>query len=334
MSTLAAGAAPRGAASLGAAGGGRRPGYWLITRRVLLGQALGTVMLLAFAALLSSTSLITIDMSSLSIYEPWIIDGPWSLLAALGWGLLVVTVVGSLVRAEVTRRTGVRLSRTLTLAAVALGGYAPTLLEETRGARVVLTVLATAALVRALAFAPDGSARVLPSRAEPTRRSLAALFLATTVAVVIPFAILHPLLSLGSIDNGAFSSAANPSDAPALANLSPGGHLGFQTALKPEHFAITITAIQLVGAGGALRTDHRYLNVNSPYVGPPFGPPALALPLHVAPAQAFWIDYRLTLTRCTRRPLELSAVRISYRELGLSLEQTVPLDQRLTIAPC
>jgi len=44
-----------------------------------------------------------------------------------------------------------------------------------------------------------------------------------------------------------------------------------------------------------------------------------------------WISAQVTLTRCPPTPVTLTAMRVSYREFGVSLSQTVPLDDSTTV---
>jgi len=312
------------------ASGARRPDYWMVLRRVLLGEVIGSLCLLAIAMVLSWLSLASVDVSNMSMYSPWLIDGAWSLAASLGWGLLVVALIGSVVRAQVQTRTGGTLSRGLTFAAVAIGGYGPALFNLASGLRLLLSVVVTSALVLALAFERSGRPRALPAAVELSRRRLAVILPVVAVVLVAPFAVLHPLLSFASLETGAFSSSANP-EAQPIYSLRPGGHIQIATAMKPGHLGITVTGAQILGAGGVLRVDWVTLSVNSP---PELWIPLRPLPLRVDAGHALWIGARLTLVRCAARAVTVSAVRVSYRELGLILTQAVPFDQDVTIAAC
>jgi hypothetical protein len=315
---------------LGGDGGGR-PGYWAVLRRVLVGQIAGSLCLFLITVAVSQTSLASVDVSGMSIYAPWLIDGPWALAACAGWGLLVVALIGSIVRAQVGERAGVTLSRGLIFAAVAIGGYGPTLFDLGSGARVVATVTLTSLLVLVAGFERSGAPRTLPGAFELSRRTLALILFATAVVAVAPFAVLHPLRSFASMESGPLSS--NPNIEGLVYHLGEGGHFKLASAMKPAHVPITVTGVNFVGAGGLLRVDR--VTVMRNYPAWPWGvrhhPP---LPLHVGAGQALWVGARLTLTRCTTRTVRVSAVAVSYRELGLSLHQTVGLDQAVTVAAC
>jgi hypothetical protein len=297
---------------------------------VLLGAVGGSLCLWLIAEALSWASLASVDLSNLSMYAPWLIDGPWSLAASVGWGLLVVALIGSIVRAAVQARTGGTLSRGLTFAAVAIGGYAPTLLSVSSAVRLLLTVSLTSALMLVLAFEHSGEPRRLPAAFELSRRRLAVILPVVAIALVAPFAVLHPLLSFASLETGAFSSNPNP-EPQSIYYLRPGGHIQVATAMKPGHLPITVTGAKILGTASVLRVTRVTVAGNSPPF--PFRP-SPPLPLRVDAGHALWISARLTLVRCSTRAVTVSAVRISYRELGLSLTQAVPLDQSTTVAAC
>jgi hypothetical protein len=193
---------------------------------------------------------------------------------------------------------------------------------------VVLSVSVTAALMLVLVFEASGEPRDLPAAVELSRRRLAVALPVIAVVLVAPFAVLHPLLSFASLETGAFSANPNP-EAQPIHYMRPGGHVEVTTAMKPGHLPITITGVQILGTGRALRADRLWASVVSPPF--PFRPSA-PLPLRVGARQSLWVSAKLTLIRCDSSTLRLSAVRISYRELGLSLTQTVPLDQSTTLA--
>ena len=312
--------------------GGGRPKFWVVLRRVLLGQIAGSLCLFLITVVLSRTRLASVDVSSMSMYAPWLIDGPWAFLACAGWGLLVVALVGGIVRAQVGARTGVTLSRGLILVAVAIGGYGPALFNLDSGVRLLATVTVTSALVLLLGFEHSGRPRKLPAALECSRRSLALVLAVVAVVLVAPFAVLHPLRSFASMESGPLNSSSATQGRPVY-SLRAGGHIKLASAMKPGHVPITVTGARLLGTAGLLRVDRMTVTLNSPPW--PFGirayPP---LPLHLHAGQALWVSARLTLTRCTTTRLTVSAVRISYRELGFSLSQDVPLDQTVALAAC
>jgi len=220
----------------------------------------------------------------------------------------------------------------LTLLAVAIGGYAPVVLTASSGPRIVLTALATPALVLVLAFDSAGQPRRPSVGVELSRRWLAALVLVAAVVLVAPFAVLHPLLSFTNLETPALGSNPNPGSTATVGyGLHAGEHVQVVTAMKPGDASITVTAVRLLGTGSALRVDRIVTTLNT--MPEPFARPK-PLPLRVAAWQAMWISATLTLTRCPATLVTLTAVRVSYRELGLSLSQTVPLDQSTTVLAC
>jgi hypothetical protein len=178
MGTVAVGVASSGDSRARAAG------YGLLLRRVLLGQVVGSLCLWLAAGAFSWFSLVRVNVSGLSLYSPWIVDGAWSAAASVGWAILVVALVGSMVRASVQARTVGSLSRGLTLIAVAIGGYAPLVLTASSGPRIVLTVLLTPALVLVLVFDRAGQPRRTPRGLELSRLWLAALVIVAAVVLV------------------------------------------------------------------------------------------------------------------------------------------------------
>jgi hypothetical protein len=101
--------------------------------------------------------------------------------------------------------------------------------------------------------------------------------------------------------------------------------------MKPGHLPITLTGVKILGTDGLLRVDAVTVSANSPHE------PSLrfsTLPLRVDAGHALWISAKLTLVRFRASAVTVSAVRVSYRALGLSLTQAVPLDQDTAIAGC
>lgn len=58
------------------------------------------------------------------------------------------------------------------------------------------------------------------------------------------------------------------------------------------------------------------------------------LPARVAARHALWIGYALALRRCPSEPVAITRIKVSYRELGLSLTETVPLAGTKTLLTC
>lgn len=108
MSTVAISAGSSGASDA------KRPGYGLLLRRVLLGQVCGTLCLWVAVSLFAWLSLVRVNVSGLSIYAPWIVDGPWSAATSVDWAVIVVALIGTVVRVSY-REFGVSLSQTVPL---------------------------------------------------------------------------------------------------------------------------------------------------------------------------------------------------------------------------
>jgi hypothetical protein len=304
----------------------------LLLRRVLLAQVCGSACLWLATSVFAWVALVRVNVSGLSIYSPWIVDGAWSAAASVGWALLVVALIGSVVRASVQARTGGTLSRGLTLLAVAIGGYAPLVLTASSGPRIVVAAFVTPVLVQMLVFDDAGQPRRPSAGVELSRRWLAALVVVAAVVLVAPFAVLHPLLSFTNLETPAFGSSPNPGSTATVGyGLRRGEQVQVVTALKPGDASITVTAVRLLGTGDSLRVDRIVATVNT--MPEPFARTHQP-PIRLAAWQALWIRATLTLTRCPGRPVTLTAVRVSYREFGLSLSQTVPLDQSTTVLSC
>lgn len=304
MGVAVAGAVP-------AAGPGGRPGYWFLLRGVVLGQIVGTLCLwLTAIALL----IVRFRIGSHSLFAPWAIDGVWSLGAAIGWGILVSAVIGAAVRDRVCARTGVSLSGVLTLAAVAAGGYGPWLVATTPGGRLVLTALATSALLWGLAFDRSGEARRLPRRIELTRGGLGVLVLGGALTLVAPYALFHvapravkpPLVVYAGLDTsagiGAKAAKALQGEAELGAGPSP----------------ITVLAVRVTGTGGA--------KVALRIGAPPFsGDSPLSLPTTIAPRQTLWLGFSVTIRPCGRLGAAVIRVRVTYLDRGEPRTQTSPV---------
>ena len=56
--------------------------------------------------------------------------------------------------------------------------------------------------------------------------------------------------------------------------------------------------------------------------------------IRVAARDSFWIGYAVALRRCPSNPVAVTQLKVSYRELGLSLTQTVPLAGSNTLLSC
>lgn len=290
---------------------GRRPGYWFLLRGVLPGQIVGTLWLWLIAIALSP--FVHFHTGSRSVFAPWQIDSLWSLGAAVGWGVLVSALIGAAVGGRVRAHTGVTPSRVLTLVSVAAGGYGPWLLATTPGGRLVVTALATPALLRGLAFDHSGAARRLPRRVELTRIGLGVAALGTALVLVAPYALLHvapraatsPLVVYAGLDTS------------YITGTDPGRPLQGEAGLTAGLSPITVTAVRLTGTAGAklaLRIGAPPFTSDSP----------LALPMRIAPRHTLWLGYSVALGRCGGLTATVIRVQVNYVASGISRTQTSP----------
>jgi hypothetical protein len=291
------------AASTAVPGGTRgRPGYWFLLRGVLIGQIIGVFCLWVIAV--AFALVVRWHTDGRSLFVPWQLDSAWSLAAVIGWGILVSATIGSAVRDRVRLRTGVTPSRLLTCASVGAAGYAPWLVATTPGGRLVLTVLATPALLLALAFDHSGQARRLPRCVELTRAGLGVV-LAGALILVAPYALVH--------------LTAHPSE-PALVvfnglDTSPVYGTG-EASLTAGRGPITVTAVRVIGAGGA--------RVAVRIGAPPFSSDRpLVLPMTIAPRHTVWLGYNAAIKPCTVLPDGIR-FQVSYATHGKARTATSP----------
>lgn len=304
----------------------QRPGYWLLFRTAAVAQFAGGLCLFVLGALLSMTSLVGLNLSNLSLYAPWVIDGPWAFAASIGWAALVTALIGSIVRERVEARAGAPPSRVLTMASVAIGGYGPWLLATTSGARLALCLLLMPAVLRLIAFDRSGQPRQLPHGIELSRRVLAMGLVCGAAAFVGPYAVLHPLRTYGS-----GGSAGDYTNDGVLYHVRPGQTVQAEAGIQVGTFPITVTGVRLIGVPKEIRIVRVALGVSPPLLHP--APPA-HLRARVAARHGLWIGYAIALTRCPSRQAAITQIRVSYRELGLSLTQTVSLNGSNTILSC
>jgi hypothetical protein len=279
-----------------------RPGYWFLLRGVLFGQIVGTVCLWVIA--MTFALVMRLHTGGRSLFVPWQVDSAWSLAAAIGWGVLVSATIGSAVRDRVRLRTGVTPSRFLTFASVGAAGYGPWLVATTPGARLVLTVLATPALLLVLAFDHSGQARRLPQRVELTRAGLGVV-LTGALILVAPFVLVH--------------LTARPTT-PALVvftglDTSPVYGTG-EASLAAGRYPITVTAVRVIGTGAA--------RVALRIGAPPFSSDRpLALPVTIAPRQTLWLGYNAAIKPCTGLT-DAIRVQVTYDTHGVTRTETSP----------
>ena len=303
-------------------------GYWRLFGASALAQLAGGVCLFAIVAVLSWTSLLGLNSgSNLLIYAPWVIDGPWVLVASIGWAALVSVLIGSFLVARVETRFGVPPSRVLTWASVAMGGYLPWLLTTTPKGRLGLSLFLMPAVLRLVAFGGSGQPRVLPPRFDIPRRSLFTALFCVAAVLVGPYALLHPLAVHGTGGGGSFTTT----DAGYLYQERLGQPLQAEVGLQVGVFPITVTGVRLVGLPRRIRLIRIALE-SSPLLLPTSA--TARLPARIAARQSLWIGYAVALTRCPSQPVAITRIKLSYRELGLSLTQTVPLAGSNTLLTC
>jgi hypothetical protein len=299
------------AATSAVPGGSRgRPGYWFLLRGVLIGQIIGVfclyVIAVAFALVLRWHT------NGRSLFVPWQLDSAWSLAAVIGWGILVSATIGSAVRDRVRLRTGVPLSRLLTFASVGAAGYGSWLAATTPGARLVLTVLATPALLLLLAFDRSGQARRLPRRVELTRAGLAVV-LAGALILVAPYAFVH--LTARATEPAALALYTGLDTSPVY-----GTGEAFLTAGR---YPITVTAVRVLGTGDARAA----VRIGAP----PFSSDRpLALPITIAPRHNLYLGYNAAIKPCTGMTNYIR-VQVTYVTHGKTRTETSrPADNNAT----
>jgi len=318
------------AAGLPAAAPGTPPGSWRLVRATVPGLILGVIALWAIGIALSLTGLVyTAAGGGVSIFAPWVLDGPWSLAADAAWGALVCALLAAPVRERVRTRTGgAPISRVLTVASIAAGGYLPWLLTGASGARGALALLATPALLRAVAFERSGVPRRLPPALELGNRRLASLGAFGVLVLIAPFALLHAI----AIDGTSQSGNARSTSSGFLISVAPGHVVVAQSALRAGLVPITVTAVTPLTNSRIVRIVRVRLELGAPLI--PSGS-RLALPVRVGARRSLWVGFALTLRRCPfGTQTGITRIRVRYRELGISLTETVPLERSNVFLTC
>ena len=303
------------------------PGYWRLFGASTFAQLAGGVCLFGIVAVLSWTSLVGVNSgSNLLIYAPWVIDGPWVLVASIGWAAIVSMLIGSILVGRVGTRFGAPPSRALTSASVAMAGYLPWLVTTAPTGRLWLSLLLMPAVLRLVAFDGSGQPRALPPRFAMPRRFRFAAVLCVVAGLVGPYALLHPL----SV-HGTGESSGNFTSTGYLYQARPGRPVQAEVGLQVGVLPITVTGVRLVDVPHGIRVIKVALG-SSPLLLSPA--PTTDLPARVAARHSLWIGYAVALTRCPSQPLAITRIKLSYREVGLSLTQTVPLAGSDTLLTC
>lgn len=306
----------------------KRPGYWRLFGASAFAQLAGGVCLFGVVAVLSWTSVVGVNSGpNLLIYAPWVIDGPWALAASIGWAAFVSMLIGSILASRAMARSGAT-SSVLIWASVAIGGYVPWLVTASSAGRTGLSLFAMPAVLRVVAFDGDGQPRLLRPRFEIPRGIRVAALLGLAGALVAPFTLLHPLSVHGSGGAGGYLSTG---DSGYLYRALPGEPAQVEVGLQVGLFPITVTGVRLVDVPRGVRVIRVVLGSDAPLLR---SQPTTSAPVHVAARQLLWIGYAAALTRCPGQPVAITRIRLSYRELGLSLSQTVPLAGSNTFITC
>jgi hypothetical protein len=295
----------------------RRPGYWRLLGGVLIGQAIGYVLLYAVCLLLSLAGLVGVSFRGLSPYLPWTIAGPWSAAAASAWALLVVVaLVAPAVRYQAQLATNRRPALFWTAVAVAIGGYVPLSMHSSVAGRAAISTLLTTLLLSTLAYDRRGRPRdgppALSGRLAWSLGAAAALLLVT-------YTLSHPFVADGS---GAEGSAASLPSGAALYALRPGATTTALVGLDSARLPAKITAVTLVDPTSDVQLDAVRLALDSPPLG---DAGMIGLPFRVPASHSAWISLTVSLRNCPSTPVALTRLRLHYRILGLDLTQTVDL---------
>jgi hypothetical protein len=318
---------------------GRRPGYWKLFASTAVSQLGAGLCLFVVVAALSAVSLVGANLNDLSMYGPWVIDGPWPLVASLAWGTLVVGGVSAFVR---RRLAAPRPSRLLTMTAVAIAGYAPWLLVSSPGGRAGLSLALLPATLAVIGYDASGCPRRLPRALGSSTRALRAALAIAALALIVPFTLLHPFAVQGT----GIGDTPATTGSGYLYSARPGRLVQQEVGLQGAEFPITVTRVQLLGNITPLRIVRVAPGSNPPVQVwvrvAPGGPSPTSLPFHAPPRfpvrlgarHTLWIGWAVTLRHCPTEQASVTRIRISYRELGLALTQTVGLARNSTLLRC
>jgi hypothetical protein len=310
-------------------GGSGRPRYGTLFGSAAFAQIVGWLCLFVVSVLVSLSGIVGLSSGRLSVYAPWVIDGPWSLLASIGWGVLVSAVIAAILRERVVACTAVPVSRGLTVVSVAIGGYAPWLLTASGPGRTVLSLLLVPAVLQLVAFEHSGGARALPRAVDLSGRHLVATLAISVLVLVLPYALLHPLAIRGSGQSGGNFTT---NDSGFLYSVRPGQLVHAQSGIETGVLPITVTGVRPLASASDVRIVKVAIAGNVPLSELPVASGGLAL---AVPARhLLWVGFAVRLTDCRSQAAGVTRIRISYRELGLSLSQTVPLAGSDTLLTC
>jgi hypothetical protein len=305
---------------------GRTPSYGRLFGSAAVAQIVGGMLLLYVGGMtLSLTRLVGVSSGQgLFIYAPWVVDGPWALAASIGWGALVAILIGSLLRARVERRLEVELSRALIVAAVGIGGYAPWLITSSDPGRPFLSLFLVPAVVRVLVFDSTARPRRLPVRFELSGRRLLICVAVAVFALVLPYSSLHPF----SVNGSGTSIGEGGGGSTTTATVSPSEEAWLAAGLQSGNLPLTVTGVRLIHGPDLVISDVK--SNGSPWPAPETS----GVRIHVKARGELWIGYHVKLDACPTNPSGVTGIRITYTQLGMSLEQTVSLAGNDTLLTC
>ena len=260
-----------------------------------------------------------------SLWLPWRIDGAWSALAVAGYVLVVCAVGGWMVAGRVAHRGIARPAPAWAWLAFGAAGYGAMALGHTGGARLLLAIVLAPLTLRLCAYRGDGSLRAWPAPLESGRRGAVPALL-VAVALVLSYSAAHAFWQNGS---GGVASAT----------LRPGRTAVIDVGLHAIALPVRITGVALDGPGTAALGVARaaFTSAGSPPLlgdGPSVlpGPVARALPARLSAGTGAWLAIRIRLLSCPARGARIDAITLSYRVLGITTSQRIPLWSTQAIA--
>lgn len=293
-----------------------RPGYRQLLRATVAALAAAAISLWVLSAVLALAGLW--PFNSVDPLKPWVIDGVWSLVAALAWGALVsLFIAGLLLRSSVWYERA-KPSAWWTAGAVAIGVYGVSLLPLAWGLRVLLALAITPLFLAQIAYLPTGAVR----RWRLGRRGERALLIAALL-LVASFAVTHPYAAGGS---GVENSGGN---------VAEGASVGLNGALIPTQvvaarFSATVLGSRTtVTVPGVVTGDGDAGFSSMGERGASTG----ARPGHFGSHQEVWVGFgEGTGSICPAgAELTLTEVTLHYRILGIATSQRVKLQSPTTV---
>jgi hypothetical protein len=291
------------------ADGSRRPPLGRLMGAVFGGEVLAVLVLWIPTMLLGGLRLAPLGGGSSWVWLPWQIDGIWALAGAVAWGYLICLIVAIPVTQAIERRGYGRPAAGWMRISIAVSGYGAMAVGETSFARVVVAVLAGAAMTRLVAFDRDGSVRAWRWRT-PLRFQIAAGVALALIA--LSYSVTHSFVYEGTgLSSGNLTLKVGHSDS-------------FYVATANGRVPVDITGVSFTGTG----LDHVVVSSNfssqpagesaTRPAGEP-GPP----PYHLGAGKPLWLTATLRMASCGTATI--SGVRLSYTALGIKTAQTIAL---------